>query len=159
MLAFLLASSSISTPAAVPASLRAVCQELQLIVHEGGSAAVNFEHTAVDGHTVLRFVSDIFADTVLRFVQQITATTHGRKYLPALLDPKHAQPEDAEERDESESHHSSHRVVFGVGRGFRSGARAGPVAKKPAGAFTFSDAAVRVGNGKGKHRIRRGGTF
>ncbi|CAN0431798.1 unnamed protein product, partial [Ectocarpus sp. 8 AP-2014] len=29
--------------------------KLQLIVFENGAAGVNFEHTWVDGHTVLRF--------------------------------------------------------------------------------------------------------
>ena len=33
--------------------------------------AVNFEHTGVDGHTVLRFVSDVYTDTVLRFAKSI----------------------------------------------------------------------------------------
>ncbi|OLL23884.1 putative mitochondrial carnitine O-acetyltransferase [Neolecta irregularis DAH-3] len=56
--------------------------KLQIIVCENGSAGVNFERisvarglltgdTGVDGHTVLRFVSDIFTDTVLRFAQSI----------------------------------------------------------------------------------------
>ncbi|CAI5743230.1 unnamed protein product [Hyaloperonospora brassicae] len=47
--------------------------KLQLIVCENGVAACNFEHAFVDGHTVLRFVSDMFTDTVLRFAQTIRA--------------------------------------------------------------------------------------
>ena len=52
--------------------------KLQLIVCANGRAAINFEHTAVDGHTVLRFASDVFADTILRFAQSITKTTRTR---------------------------------------------------------------------------------
>ncbi|CAG8617594.1 1266_t:CDS:2, partial [Acaulospora morrowiae] len=49
--------------------------KLQIIVCENGSAGVNFEHTGVDGHTVLRFVSDIYTDTILRFAQSINNNT------------------------------------------------------------------------------------
>lgn len=45
--------------------------KLQLIVCENGVAGVNFEHSFVDGHTVLRFVSDVFTDTIIRFAQSI----------------------------------------------------------------------------------------
>jgi carnitine O-acetyltransferase len=51
-----------------------------------GSAGVNFEHSAVDGHTALRFVSDIFADTVVQFAQSITSTIYSKDHIPALLD-------------------------------------------------------------------------
>ncbi|RIA92750.1 acyltransferase ChoActase/COT/CPT [Glomus cerebriforme] len=47
--------------------------KLQIIVCENGSAGVNFEHTGVDGHTVLRFVSDIYTDTILRFARTINS--------------------------------------------------------------------------------------
>ena len=61
--------------------------KLQLIVCKDGSAGVNFEHSAIDGHTALRFVSDIFADTVVRFAQSITKTIYGQKnVVPNLLD-------------------------------------------------------------------------
>ncbi|BFZ55598.1 carnitine O-acetyltransferase yat1 [Savitreella phatthalungensis] len=45
--------------------------KLQLIICRNGSAGVNFEHTGVDGHTVLRFVSDIYTDTIMRFAKTI----------------------------------------------------------------------------------------
>ncbi|TMW64400.1 hypothetical protein Poli38472_013022 [Pythium oligandrum] len=45
--------------------------KLQIIVCENGVAGVNFEHSFVDGHTVLRFVSDIYTDTIIRFAQTI----------------------------------------------------------------------------------------
>ena len=62
--------------------------KLQLIVCSDGSAGVNFEHSAIDGHTALRFVSDIFADTVVRFAQSITKTIYSTKenVVPSLLD-------------------------------------------------------------------------
>ena len=40
--------------------------KLQLIVMANGKAGVNFEHSAIDGHTALRYVSDIFAENVVQ---------------------------------------------------------------------------------------------
>lgn len=45
--------------------------KLQIIVTQNGKAGINFEHTGVDGHTVLRFVSDIYTDSILSFAQTI----------------------------------------------------------------------------------------
>ncbi|KAI1910457.1 carnitine O-acetyltransferase yat1 [Ophidiomyces ophidiicola] len=45
--------------------------KLQIIVCRNGSAGINFGHTSVDGHTVLRFASDVFTDTILRFAKTI----------------------------------------------------------------------------------------
>lgn len=45
--------------------------KLQVIVCKNGSAGINFEHTGVDGHTVLRFASDVYTDTILRFAKSI----------------------------------------------------------------------------------------
>ncbi|CAN6661886.1 putative mitochondrial carnitine O-acetyltransferase [Trichomonascus vanleenenianus] len=45
--------------------------KLQIIVTKNARAGINFEHTGVDGHTVLRFVSDIYTDTILRFAKSI----------------------------------------------------------------------------------------
>jgi hypothetical protein len=46
--------------------------KLQIIVTASGNAGVCFEHSAVDGHTVLRFASDVFTDTIIRFAQTIS---------------------------------------------------------------------------------------
>jgi carnitine O-acetyltransferase len=46
--------------------------KLQVIVTNDGNAGINFEHSAIDGHTALRFVSDIYADTIISFAQSIT---------------------------------------------------------------------------------------
>lgn len=63
--------------------------KLQVIVCANGVAGVNFEHTRTDGHTVLRFVSDVFAETIMRFASKITtgvdpklqADGHGRRLV------------------------------------------------------------------------------
>lgn len=47
--------------------------KLQIIVTQNGKAGINFEHTGVDGHTVLRFVSDIYTDSILSFAQTINS--------------------------------------------------------------------------------------
>lgn len=49
--------------------------KLQIIVCKNGSAGINFEHTGVDGHTVLRYVSDIYTETILRFAKTINSQT------------------------------------------------------------------------------------
>lgn len=45
--------------------------KLQIIVTKNAKCGINFEHTGVDGHTVLRFVSDVYMDTILRFAKSI----------------------------------------------------------------------------------------
>ncbi|KAI5961267.1 YAT1 [Candida pseudojiufengensis] len=45
--------------------------KLQIIITKNGKAGINFEHTGIDGHTVLRFVSDIYTDSILSFAQSI----------------------------------------------------------------------------------------
>lgn len=52
---------------------------VQLIVCANGMAGVNFQHSHVDGHTVLRYASDIITDSILRFAQSI------RGGLPSIL--------------------------------------------------------------------------
>ncbi|CEP60021.1 carnitine O-acetyltransferase YAT1 LALA0_S01e01222g [Lachancea lanzarotensis] len=46
--------------------------KLQLIVTRNGKAGINFEHTGVDGHTVLRLATHIFTDSILLFAHSIT---------------------------------------------------------------------------------------
>eukprot|EP01138_Halocafeteria_seosinensis_P004763 gb/GECG01004870.1/.p1 GENE.gb/GECG01004870.1/~~gb/GECG01004870.1/.p1 ORF type:complete len:502 (+),score=47.78 gb/GECG01004870.1/:1-1506(+) len=52
---------------------------LQLAICENGVAGVIFEHSRVDGHTVLRYSSDIITDSIMRFAQSI------RGGLPTVL--------------------------------------------------------------------------
>lgn len=46
--------------------------KLQLIVTMNGKAGMNFEHTGVDGHTVLRLATDIYTDSILSFARGVT---------------------------------------------------------------------------------------
>lgn len=49
--------------------------KLQIIVCANGAAGINFEHTGVDGHTVLRFAGDVYAELILRFAKSINNRT------------------------------------------------------------------------------------
>ncbi|KAI3613887.1 hypothetical protein CBS9595_004064 [Malassezia furfur] len=49
--------------------------KLQIIVCKNGAAGVNFEHSSADGHTVLRFVGDIYTELILRFARSINPNT------------------------------------------------------------------------------------
>ncbi|KAH9819592.1 acyltransferase ChoActase/COT/CPT [Melampsora americana] len=49
--------------------------KLQLIICDNGNAGINFEHSAVDGHTVLRFVGDIYTELILRFAHSINSSS------------------------------------------------------------------------------------
>ncbi|KAI9496838.1 acyltransferase ChoActase/COT/CPT [Zychaea mexicana] len=60
--------------------------KLQIIVCKNGSAGINFEHTGVDGHTVLRYVSDIYTDTILRFAKTINSQTKSIFHSQAAQD-------------------------------------------------------------------------
>lgn len=58
----------------------------KIIVTADGGAGINFEHSAIDGHTALRFVSDIYADTVISFAQSITKLVQAHKGLiPSVI--------------------------------------------------------------------------
>ncbi len=43
--------------------------KLQIIVCADGEAGINFEHTGVDGHTVLRYAADMYTELVLLFAK------------------------------------------------------------------------------------------
>ncbi|EDO18066.1 hypothetical protein Kpol_1045p53 [Vanderwaltozyma polyspora DSM 70294] len=49
--------------------------KLQVIVTKNGKAGINFEHTGVDGHTVLRLATDIYTDSILSYTSTITENT------------------------------------------------------------------------------------
>ncbi len=60
--------------------------KLQIIVCADGSAGINFEHSAIDGHTTLRFVSDIFAETIVDFAKSVTKSIYtGGSLVPSIL--------------------------------------------------------------------------
>lgn len=61
-------------------------EKLQLIVTRDGKAGINFEHTGVDGHTVLRFATDIYTDSILSFARGVT------KNVPDIFAEKDMDP-------------------------------------------------------------------
>lgn len=66
--------------------------KLQIIVCKNGSAGINFEHTGVDGHTVLRFASDLYTDTILRFARTINGQAP-TLWASSSPDPSKRDPE------------------------------------------------------------------
>lgn len=66
--------------------------KLQIIVCKNGSAGINFEHTGVDGHTVLRLASDIYTDTILRFAKSINGQSPSL-WTSTSPDPAKRNPE------------------------------------------------------------------
>ncbi|PHH81143.1 hypothetical protein CDD82_1286 [Ophiocordyceps australis] len=66
--------------------------KMQIIVCKNGSAGINFEHTGVDGHTVLRFASDVYTDTILRFARTINGQAP-TLWASSSPDPSKRDPE------------------------------------------------------------------
>ena len=66
--------------------------KMQIIVCKNGSAGINFEHTGVDGHTVLRFASDVYTDTILRFAKSINGLAPSL-WASSSPDPSKRDPE------------------------------------------------------------------
>jgi carnitine O-acetyltransferase len=62
--------------------------KLQLIVMANGKAGVNFEHSSIDGHTALRYASDVYAENVVQFAQSITALIYGNGWIPDNMHAK-----------------------------------------------------------------------
>lgn len=60
--------------------------KLQIIVCADGTSGINFEHSAIDGHTALRFVSDVFAETIVNFAQSITQSIYGQDSIPHVVE-------------------------------------------------------------------------
>lgn len=60
--------------------------KLQIIVCGDGTAGINFEHSTIDGHTALRVVSDIYAETVVNFAQSITKSIPAHSKIPHVID-------------------------------------------------------------------------
>ena len=63
--------------------------KLQIIVCSDGSAGINFEHSVIDGHTALRFASDVYAETVVTFAKSITKSIYTQGCpIPSMIDAK-----------------------------------------------------------------------
>jgi len=60
--------------------------KLQLVVCGDGTSGLVFEHSIIDGHTALRFTSDIFAETVINFAESIVDLVHGRGLITHVID-------------------------------------------------------------------------
>ncbi|KAI9445883.1 acyltransferase ChoActase/COT/CPT [Lactarius indigo] len=56
--------------------------KLQIIVTADGAAGINFEHTGVDGHTVLRFAADVFTEGLMLLARSINPSA------PTLFHPQ-----------------------------------------------------------------------
>lgn len=59
--------------------------KLQIIVCKDGTSQINFEHATIDGHTALRFVSDVFAETVISFADSIVSLIHGHGQIAHVV--------------------------------------------------------------------------
>ena len=63
--------------------------KLQIIVCSDGSAGINFEHSSIDGHTALRFASDVYAESVVQFAKSITKSVYTQGCpIPSMIDAK-----------------------------------------------------------------------
>ena len=60
--------------------------KLQIIVCGNGTAGINFNNSAIDSHTALRIVSDIYAETVVQYMQSITKTIPSHSKIPNISD-------------------------------------------------------------------------
>lgn len=66
--------------------------QLQIIVCADGTTGINFEHTGVDGHTVLRYAADVFTDGLMLMARSINPSAptmfhaklspHAKSYKP-----------------------------------------------------------------------------
>lgn len=66
--------------------------KLQIIVCADGSAGINFEHTGVDGHTVLRFAADIFTDGLMLLARSINPSAPTLFHAPLSPHAKEYKP-------------------------------------------------------------------
>ncbi|KAI0294234.1 acyltransferase ChoActase/COT/CPT [Multifurca ochricompacta] len=61
--------------------------KLQIIVTADGAAGINFEHTGVDGHTVLRFAADVFTEGLMLLARSINPrSSHAAHAAPKKLE-------------------------------------------------------------------------
>jgi len=86
--------------------------KLQLIVCEDGKAGCNFEHSGIDGHTALRFVSDVFAETVISFADSIVDLIHGRGRIQHIVTATVRRAAKAMDQDEVEWDVYPRKIMF-----------------------------------------------
>ncbi|KAK7458880.1 carnitine O-acetyltransferase yat1 [Stygiomarasmius scandens] len=66
--------------------------KLQIIVCSDGAAGINFEHTGVDGHTVLRFAADIFTEGLMLLARSINPSAPTLFHAPLSPHAKSYKP-------------------------------------------------------------------
>lgn len=66
--------------------------KLQIIVCADGAAGINFEHTGVDGHTVLRFAADIFTEGLMLLARSINPSAPTLFHAPLSPHAKSYKP-------------------------------------------------------------------
>ncbi|PSS22608.1 hypothetical protein PHLCEN_2v3092 [Hermanssonia centrifuga] len=76
--------------------------KLQIIVTADGAAGINFEHTGVDGHTVLRFAADVFTEGLMLLARSINPSAptlfhaplspYAKSYKPPRSHRGHVSP-------------------------------------------------------------------
>ncbi|KAJ3734874.1 carnitine acetyl transferase [Lentinula guzmanii] len=71
--------------------------KLQIIICSDGAAGINFEHTGVDGHTVLRYAADMFTECLMLLARSINPSAptlfHAQlsPYAKSYKPPKNAK--------------------------------------------------------------------
>ncbi|EIN13566.1 acyltransferase ChoActase/COT/CPT [Punctularia strigosozonata HHB-11173 SS5] len=66
--------------------------KLQIIVTADGSAGINFEHTGVDGHTVLRYAADVFTEGLMLLARSINPSAPTLFHAPLSRHAKSYKP-------------------------------------------------------------------
>ncbi|KDQ50285.1 hypothetical protein JAAARDRAFT_42285 [Jaapia argillacea MUCL 33604] len=66
--------------------------KLQIIVTADGAAGINFEHTGVDGHTVLRFAADMFTEGLMLLARSINPSAPTLFHAPLSVHAKSYKP-------------------------------------------------------------------
>lgn len=66
--------------------------KLQIIVCGDGAAGINFEHTGVDGHTVLRFAADVFTEGLMLLARAINPSAPTLFHAPLSQYAKSYKP-------------------------------------------------------------------
>ncbi|OCF34017.1 carnitine O-acetyltransferase [Kwoniella heveanensis BCC8398] len=98
--------------------------KLQIIVCSNGEAGINFEHTGVDGHTVLRYAADVYTELVLLFAKTINPSTPSlfkAKLSPHSKSSKNPPPTPEEGEEESDT--SPKKLEWRLTPELRSGIR------------------------------------
>ncbi|EGO19260.1 hypothetical protein SERLADRAFT_364059 [Serpula lacrymans var. lacrymans S7.9] len=81
--------------------------KLQIIVCADGAAGINFEHSGVDGHTVLRFAADVFTEGLMLLARSINPSAPTLFHAPLSPHSKSYKPPKKGAHNHSPSNSSS----------------------------------------------------